>query len=276
VIRCYTRLIALTENIEEVMMTNDEFLQTAIEAARTAGQIMDEQLHQAHQVRNKGPRDLVTEVDVMSEAAIVRILSTSFPDHDILTEETAAPPRRSRYRWVIDPLDGTTNYAHGYPVFSTSIALTLDDEPIVGVVYEPLRDWLFHARRGDGAYLNDERLHVSAVDQLGQALITLDWSNNLGTQATVIAAVGRLTGHVTTMRVAGSAALAPCYVAAGWCEGYFHLELKPWDAAAAVLIVREAGGRATTLDGRPWRLDDPACLVSNGLIHEPLRKLIGS
>ncbi|MCD6553672.1 MAG: inositol monophosphatase [Anaerolineae bacterium] len=255
-------------------MPDDEFLQTAIEAARAAGQIIREQLHQAHRVRHKGPRDLVTEVDVMAESSIVRILSTRFPEHDVLTEETAAPPRRSRYRWVIDPLDGTTNYAHGYPIFSTSIALTLDDESIVGVVYDPLHERLFHAQRGDGAYLNGERLHVSAVDQLGEALIGLDWSSDLETRATVVAAIGRLAGHVATMRVAGSAALVPCYVAAGWCEGYFHLGLKPWDAAAAVLIVSEAGGRATSLDGRRWRLDDPDCLVSNGLIHEPLRELI--
>ena len=255
-------------------MPDDEFLQTAIEAARAAGQIIREQLHQAHQVRHKGPRDLVTEVDMMAEAAIVRILSARFPDHDILTEETAAPPRRSRYCWVIDPLDGTTNYAHGYPVFSTSVALTLDDEPIAGVVYDPLHEWLFHTQRGEGAYLNGERLHVSAVDQLGEALIGLDWSSDLKMRATVIAIIGRLAGHIATMRVAGSAALAPCYVAAGWCEGYFHLGLKPWDAAAAALIVREAGGRVTALDGHPWRLNDPGCLVSNGLIHEQLRKFI--
>ncbi|MDH7475560.1 MAG: inositol monophosphatase family protein [Anaerolineae bacterium] len=255
-------------------MINDEFLQTAIEAARVAGQIMCEQLHQAHQVRHKGPRDLVTEVDLMTEASIVHILHARFPDHDILTEEAETPPRRSRYCWVIDPLDGTNNYAHGYPIFSTSVALTLDDEPLVGVVYEPLRDWLFHAQRGDGAYLNGERLHVSTVEQLGQALITLDWSTELETRTRVIAAVERLAGSVTTMRVAGSAALAPCYLAAGWCDGYFHLGLKPWDAAAAVLIAREAGGQATTLEGRPWRLEDPACVVSNGLIHEPLRALI--
>ncbi len=257
-------------------MTNDEFLQTAIEAARAAGQIMREQLHQVHQVRHKGPRDLVTEVDVAVESSIVHILNARFPAHDVLTEETKAPPRRSHYCWVIDPLDGTTNYAHGYPTFSTSIALTLDDEPIVGVVYDPLHDWLFRAQRGDGAYLNGERLHVSAVDRLSEALIGLDWSVDLQTRARVIAAVGRLTDHVATMRVAGSAALSPCYLAAGWCDGYFHLGLKPWDAAAAVLIAREAGGQATALDGRPWRLDDPDCVVSNGLLHEPLRKLIQS
>ncbi|MDY7039378.1 MAG: inositol monophosphatase family protein [Chloroflexota bacterium] len=255
-------------------MTDDELLQTAIEAARTAGQIMREQLHRAHRVRNKGPRDLVTEVDVMAEDAIVYLLNARFPDHDILTEETEAPPRRSRYRWVIDPLDGTNNYAHGYPIFSTSIALTLDEEPIVGVVYEPLRDWLFHAHRGGGAYLNGELLHISAVGQLSEALMTLDWSIELETRARVVAAIGRLANHVGTMRVAGSAALAPCYVAAGWCEGYFHLGLKPWDAAAAVLIAGEAGGRVTSLAGSRWRLEDPDCLVSNGLLHEPLRKII--
>jgi myo-inositol-1(or 4)-monophosphatase len=263
-----------TTTINEETMPNDEFLQTAIEAAHAAGQIIREQLYQAHQVQHKGPRDLVTEVDMTAETAIVRILSACFPDHDILTEETAAPPRHSRYCWVIDPLDGTTNYTHGYPIFSTSVALTLDDEPIVGVVYDPLHERLFHAQRGDGAYLNGERLHVSAVDQLSEALIGLDWSSDLKTRATVIAAIGRLAGRIATMRVAGSAALAPCYVAAGWCEGYFHLGLKPWDAAAAVLIASEAGGRATNLEGRGWRLDDPDCLVSNGLIHEPLRKLI--
>ncbi|MBC7251903.1 MAG: inositol monophosphatase [Anaerolineae bacterium] len=255
-------------------MTYDKFLQTAIEAARAAGQIMREQMHQTYRVQHKGPRDLLTEVDMMTEEAIVRILSARFPDHDILTEETEAPPRRSRYCWIIDPLDGTNNYAHGYPVFSTSIALTLDDESLVGVVYEPLRDWLFHARRGGGAYLNGEPLQVSAVGQLTEALITLDWSCDLQTRARVVAAIGRLADHVGTMRVAGSAALAPCYVAAGWCEGYFHLSLKPWDAAAAVLIAREAGATATTLEGRLWQLDDPDCLVSNGLLHEPLRGLI--
>ncbi|MBN1579982.1 MAG: inositol monophosphatase [Anaerolineae bacterium] len=250
-------------------MTNtDLFLQLAIETARAAGQVIRRgaMVGEFH-TRQKGVRNVLTDVDLVAERTIVQAIQHAYPDHDILTEETPAGGRRSRYQWVIDPLDGTSNFVHRYPCFSTSIALTCDDEPVVGVVYDPIHEVLFAGARGLGATLNGHPLQVSQIDAFIQTQIGMDWSYNEALRAQTLSVMSKMAAHGGTIRCCGSAALGICYVAAGWWDAYFHLGLSAWDAAAAVLIVREAGGTVTNLTGQDWRMGEEACLASNGTLH---------
>ncbi len=242
----------------------------AIDAARAAGAVIRRAVGRTIHVQSKGLRDVLTAVDLAAEHTIVQAIRTRYPEYDILTEETHAGERRSRYRWVIDPLDGTGNFVRGYPCFSTSIALTVDDQPIVGAVYDPVNDHLFAARLGGGATLNGRPLQVSPVGAMLDTMIGLDWARDPPTRQRALDAMERLVPACGTVRVCGSAALGICYVGAGWWDAYWHLSLQPWDAAAGTLIVREAGGLATDLAGQPWRLQTGPLLASNGRLHGAL------
>jgi myo-inositol-1(or 4)-monophosphatase len=247
----------------------------AVEVARTAGAVIRERVGRAVDVHSKGLRDVLTEVDLAAERTIVEALRDQYPEHDILTEETRAGARRSRYQWVIDPLDGTGNFVRGYPCFSTSVALTQDDQPIVGAVYDPMGDRLFAAHLGGGATLNGRALQVSAVEVMLDTMIGMDWARDPPTRERALHAIERLAPGCGTLRVCGSAALGICYVGAGWWDAYWHLSLQPWDAAAGALIVREAGGQATNLAGEQWRLQSGPLLVSNGRLHGALIAYVG-
>lgn len=249
---------------------DDRFLRFAVQVARDAGRVIREGAQRPIDVQSKGLRDVLTEVDLRAEQAIVGAIRASYPDHDVLTEETPAGKRRSTYQWVIDPLDGTGNFARHYPCFSTSIALTREDEPIVGVVYDPLLDYLFAARLGGGATLNGQPLQVSRVNRLLDTLIGMDWTRDAETRAKNAQIIARLAPHCGSLRVCGSAALALCYVGAGWMDAYWHLSLCPWDAAAGSLIIREAGGRVTNTAGERWELNMAPCLASSGMLHADL------
>lgn len=242
----------------------------AIEVARAAGAVIREHVGRAVDVHSKGLRDVLTEVDLAAERTIVEAIRVQYPEHDILTEETPAGERRSRYQWVIDPLDGTGNFVRGYPCFSTSVALTQDDQPIVGAVYDPMGDHLFAAHLGGGATLNGRALQVSPVEVMLDTMIGMDWARDPPTRERALHAIERLAPACGTLRVCGSAALGICYVGAGWWDAYWHLSLQPWDAAAGALIVREAGGQATDLAGQRWRLQSGPLLVSNGRLHGAL------
>jgi myo-inositol-1(or 4)-monophosphatase len=246
----------------------------ATEVARAAGDVIRRGTTGSFAVHSKGLRNLVTEVDLAAERTIVDAIRARYPDHDVLTEETPPGLRASRYQWVIDPLDGTGNYARGYPCYSTSIALVVDDEPLVGVVYDPAREHLFAACRAGGATLNGQPLAVSTADDMLDTMIGMDWTRDPETRAEVVRMVARLTPRCGTLRVCGSAALGACYVGVGWWDAYWHLSLEPWDAAAGALIVREAGGRATDLAGKPWQLGAGPFLASSGVLHETIRALI--
>jgi myo-inositol-1(or 4)-monophosphatase len=221
-------------------------------------------------VQSKGLRNYVTDVDLEAEQAILDVLGRRCPEHDVLTEESPPEARRSRYRWVIDPIDGTLNYARGYPCFSVSVALTLDGASIVGVVYDPLREQVFAAQAGQGATLNGAALQTSRTGDLIEALIGMDWTRDAISRARNAALIGHLAQGCNVIRSCGSAALALSYVAAGWWDAYWHLHIQPWDVAAGALIVREAGGRVTDLAGRRWGLDTAPVLASNGLLHPRL------
>ena len=245
-------------------------LQTAIEAARRAGRVIAERYPGGRSLTVKGFRDLVSDADVASEASIIDLLQARFPDHTIISEEAGGSEISSGHTWVVDPLDGTTNYTHHHPVFAVSVGVLKGGEPIIGVIHDPLRDHMFVAEKGHGARLNDEPITVSRVANLENALVGLDWGHRNEVRERILVYLHRLAPKCGTMRVLGSAALALAYVAAGWLDTYFQLGLKPWDAAAGMLMVTEAGGQCSTLEGKPYRVDLPDCLATNSLIYDEL------
>ncbi len=244
------------------------FLEAAVEAARSAGELQRQRLWSDIDIRFKGEIDLVTEVDRASEALIVARLKARFPEHDILAEENDYGELHASHRWIIDPLDGTTNYAHGFPWFAVSIALEIDGEVRVGVVFQPVLGELFTAIKGEGAWLNGQPLVVSRRQPLRHCLLatgfpydgTCDNENNLDNFC-------RLQLAARGIRRAGAAALDLAYVAAGRLDGYWECKLKPWDMAAGGLMVAEAGGIVTNHRGEPHSVYDHRIVASNGLIH---------
>ena len=245
-------------------------LETAIEAARRAGQLIVERYPMERHVSYKGFRDLVTETDIAAENAILELVSRRFPGHAVLSEETRGGAIGEGITWVIDPLDGTSNFTHGIPIFSVSIGVLERGEPVLGVVYDPMRDHLFLAQRGAGASLNDRPLEVSSVSDLQESVIGLDWARSPDRRCEVLSSLGRVAKRCHTVRIMGSAALGLSYVAAGWLDGYFHLALHPWDSSAAVLLIAEAGGCSTTFEGQPYAVTSPRCAATNGIIHGQL------
>ncbi|HSA77324.1 MAG TPA: inositol monophosphatase family protein [Nitrospirota bacterium] len=250
----------------------DDYLTVASNAARRAGNILRENLHGIREISYKGDINLVTEMDMRSERAVVETILASFPGHGIIAEEETCIRNESGYRWIIDPLDGTTNYAHGYPCFSVSIALEHEGEVIAGVVYDPMRDELFTARKGKGAALNGRPIRVTAVDTLIKSLLATGFpydrkeseKNNMDYFHDLLMASQEV-------RRDGSAALDLCYVACGRFDGFWELKLKPWDVAAGSLIVSEAGGMVSDFSGLRFNIHDGEVLASNGSIH---RKMI--
>jgi myo-inositol-1(or 4)-monophosphatase len=244
------------------------FLAVASEAARTAGALLRQNIHGKREISYKGDINLVTEMDRLSEHTVVEALLAAFPDHGIMAEEETMIRSDSGYMWIIDPIDGTTNYAHGYPCFSVSIALEHDGEIVVGVVYDPMRDELFSAQKSEGARLNGTAIRVSTVDTLIKSLLSTGFpydrkvseKNNLDYFHSLLMASQEV-------RRDGSAALDLCYVAAGRFDGFWELKLKPWDVAAGSLIVREAGGLISDFSGTRFSIHDDEILASNGRIH---------
>jgi len=245
-------------------------LQTAVEAARRAGRVLAERYPAGRSVSVKGYRDLVTDADTAAEAVILDLIRARFPDHTIISEEAGGGEISSGYTWVVDPLDGTTNYAHRHPVFAVSIGVLERGEPLIGVIHDPLRDQTFVAERGGGARFNGAPMHVSRVAGLRDALVGLDWGHADEVRERILVYLHRVVPRCGTLRVLGSATLALAYVGAGWLDAYFHLALQPWDAAAGMLIVAEAGGRCGTLEGEHYRVGVPGCVATNGFIHEEL------
>lgn len=250
-------------------------LDTAIKAARAAGQIIMEKYRHTVEVRVKGFRDLVTEADVAAQETIVSLIRGRFPGHAILAEENLGSlDELGDYTWIVDPLDGTTNYAFRLPIFSVSIALAHQGEPVLGVVYDPARDHLFQAKVGRGAFLNGTPLRVAERERLIGTLVALDWAREPKVRETLLRILNHVAPQVGTVRALGSAALGPCYVAAGWLDAYFHARLSPWDAAAAAVIVREAGGQATDFAGQPWSLRSPCLLAASSALYSRMLALI--
>ena len=251
-------------------MSASPFLSIALDAARGAGRLLRDELGGARRISHKrSVIDLVTEMDQRSERFIVERLLGAFPDHGVLAEEGGATRGRSEYRWVIDPLDGTTNYAHGLPIFALSVALEHAGVVELGVAYDPTRDECFVAERGRGATLGGEPIRVSTTPSLDGALLVTGFPYDIRTtEETNLPEYAALSVRAQAVRRLGSAVLDLCYVACGRFDGFWELALGPWDMAAGGLIVQEAGGRVTNVRGGPWRLEGPGILASNGLVHD--------
>ncbi len=240
------------------------------EIAREAGALLMDYFRQHVKVEYKGEADLVTVADRKSEALIRDRLRQQWPTFDILGEEGGLLDTGSDYRWYVDPLDGTTNFAHGFPVFCVSIGLDFKGNRIAGVIYDPTRDELFTAEQGSGAYLNEEPIHVSKIANLAECLVATGFPSHKRHKNPNIFFYHQITLHTHGVRRAGSAALDLCYVACGRLDGFWEFNLNPWDTAAGVLIIQEAGGKVSDFKGGPFQLDSRETLASNGLVHRAL------
>ena len=241
----------------------------AIEAARRAGQVLLDHYNRPHEITYKGIINLVTEVDQESERLVTEMLRKSFPDYGILGEEGSKSTAPYCCRWIIDPLDGTTNYTYGYPLFGVSIALEKQGEITLGVVYNPLLDELFTAEKGSGAYLNGTSIHVTDTNELGKSLLASGFPYDVwSSQRNNCYEWEILIKKTISIRCDGSAALDLCHTACGRLDGYWELDLEAWDMAAGALIVQEAGGLVTQVDGTPFHHLQRNILASNGHLHQ--------
>ncbi|NWF91897.1 MAG: inositol monophosphatase [Syntrophaceae bacterium] len=257
------------------MREDDHYLQVAVAAAKEAGRIQMEHYGHSHSVEYKGEIDLVTMVDKLCDRTIRERIRDSFPEHDLLTEESSFERRGSPWRWIIDPLDGTTNYVHGFPCFCVSIALEIEGEVRLGVVYNPILDELFYAERGKGAHLNGKRISVSSEDQLDRSFLCTGFPYDVRENGDFYLRYFReFMMKSLAIRRPGSAAIDLCYLAAGRFDGFWELKLHPWDVAAASLIVLEAGGKVTDFRGGPFSIYSREILASNALIHEEMLQVI--
>ena len=253
-------------------------LNFAIQTARDAGRILMERFGRITQISNKGEIDLVTEADLAAERFIIERIKSHFPRHAILAEESEASgithEGRSDFKWIIDPLDGTTNYAHGYLTFCVSIALERGGRLELGVVYDPMRDEMFAAERGEGVTLNGRRIRVSEIDNLNSAMLCTGFPYNVRELGDFARHFYNFIMHAQAVRRDGSAALDLAYVACGRFDGFWEEGLRPWDVAAGVILIEEAGGRVSYYDGSPFNIYTPPILASNGLVHEAMMRVL--
>ena len=253
------------------------FKKTAIDAAKSAGLLLKRNIGRRHTIEFKGVIDVVTEMDIKAEDMIMKTIKARFPEHGILTEESFEQKSGSGYRWIIDPLDGTTNYSHGFPIFCVSIALEREGEIILGVVFNPMLNELFTAEKGKGAYLNSKRIRVSGISELTKSLLATGFPYDVRTSPdNNISHFANLAVRAQAIRRAGSAALDMCYVACGRFDGFWELKLKPWDTAAAMLIIKEAGGIVTDFNGSAFSLYSGETLASNGLVHDEMIEVLNA
>lgn len=250
-------------------------LNFAIGVAKDAGRLLRDRVGGTIDISHKGAINLVTDVDLASEKLIREAISTHYPRHEVLAEEGGLSESSSEYRWIVDPLDGTTNFAHGYPIFCVSIALECAGEIVLGVVYDPMRDELFTAERGAGATLNNRPIRVSKVADLMQGMLSTGFPYDIKTSTfTNLNHWSNFAMNAQALRRDGSAALDLCYVACGRFDGFWELNLSPWDTAAGSLIVEEAGGRTSDFRSAAFSNYKPQIVASNGLIHDRMIEVL--
>lgn len=245
---------------------------TAVEAGALIRQMLTKPLH----VTTKGYRDLVTDADIAAQKLITDQIRAHFPDHTFLAEEKNSElPSGGAVRWMIDPVDGTTNYSRGIPVFCVSIAVAVAEQVVVGVIYDPMREELFSALRGGGATCNGQPMQVRPTTELTEAIVALDWGRQLTTRQTSLNALTVFAHKVRSIRAVGSSALALAWVAAGRLDIYLNFNLSAWDIAAGTLLIHEAGGLTSGLDGQPVALvENVPCVAGNRLLHEQFLWLV--
>ena len=257
------------------LIDSDKYLSIAVEAGRQAGNLLLDYSSKQREIRFKGEAELVTDADTASEQLIVQVITDHFPNHAILAEEGSGNDAESDFNWLIDPLDGTTNYAHGFPVYCVSIALQYQRRTVLGVVLNPVLDELFTASAGEGAYLNGEKIKVSGQHELKLSLLATGFPyDKADSERDNIGYFAAFTKRVRGIRRAGSAAMDLVYVACGRLDGFWEIKLKPWDIAAGALIVAEAGGQATELSGKDPDIFVGDIVASNGLIHRDILSVI--
>ena len=257
----------------------ERILATARLAANRAGTLVRENLRQPKRLTQKGYRDWVTDVDVAVQQTITTLIRERHPTHGFLAEEASSSlPAQGDARWIVDPIDGTTNYSRQQPNFCISIAAASDSGVQVGVILDPMRDELFSASRGEGAYLNDVQIHVSETQQLRHAVVAFDWAHSEQERQATLDSLQHIAHEVRSLRSVGSAALTMVWVAAGRLDAYWNWHLNPWDLAAAALIVEEAGGQSSAIG--PGQLTiapgGSSCLLSNTLLHDSLQRLLAT
>jgi len=254
-------------------------LNFAVQTARDAGSILVDRLGRALQVSNKGDIDLVTEADLASEKLIIERIKSHYPRHAILAEESGASEfvaGTGEWKWIIDPLDGTTNYAHGYPCFCVSIGLEHAGTLEIAAIYDPMRDEMFAAERGQGATLNGRRMRVSEVDDLNSAMLCTGFPYNVRERPNFERDFANFTMEAQAVRRDGSAAIDLAYVACGRFDGFWEDGLNAWDVAAGVLLIEEAGGMVTNFEGGKLDIYTPKVMASNGLVHDAMRRVLGT
>ncbi len=252
-------------------------LNFAIETARDAGQILLEKFGRKINITMKGDINLVTEADLASEALIIERIKSYYPKHSILAEEAGNAViigGENTWKWIIDPLDGTTNYAHGYPCFCVTLALEHDGEVVIGVTFDPTRNELFAAERGRGASLNNKPIRVSETDEMGNALIVTGFPYDFKDRADFARHFEDMLLSTRGVRRDGSAAIDMAYVACGRFDGFWEEGLNPWDVAAGVLLIEEAGGQVSYYNGSKFSIYTPPIAASNGLIHDQMLKIL--
>jgi myo-inositol-1(or 4)-monophosphatase len=257
--------------------TDPRFLATAVEAVTRAGELQLSRFGSQVRIEKKGTIDLVTEIDIAVERMFRALIAERFPDHDVLAEEMGQTRSGARHRWVFDPLDGTTNYAHGVPIFCSTVALEIDGVPTVAAVFDPNRQELFTAERGVGARLNGAPLQVSRAETLIDSLLVTGFPYDIREpqrMREILALFTGFLGHARAIRRLGSAAVDLCWVAAGRMDGFWEQALQPWDVMGGALIVQEAGGRVTNLDGSAWDAHGGNVLASNGLVHDEMLRVV--
>ncbi|MBI4410933.1 MAG: inositol monophosphatase [Deltaproteobacteria bacterium] len=251
------------------------YLKLACEVAKESGRIQRSNLGKIRHIEYKGEINLVTEVDRACEKRVIERIQRIYPDHDILAEEGGGKRTSSEYKWIIDPLDGTTNYAHGYPLFCTSIALEHKGEIVLGVVYEPNHDELFAAEKGKGSFLNGKRIHVSPEEKIGRGMLATGFAYDIKkNNRSTLDHFKNMLLSAQAVRRDGVAAVDLCYVACGRYDGFWEINLFPWDVGAGYLIVKEAGGEVTDFAGKEFSVYAKEILATNGLIHDQMTKVL--
>lgn len=257
------------------MRSENRFLEVALTAVKEAGRIQKQYFGYSHQVEYKGEINPVSEVDKQCEQAILEVIFNSFPEHNILSEESVFEEKNSPLKWIIDPLDGTTNYLHGFHCFSVSVGLEIEGEVKLGVVYIPILEEMFVAEKGKGAFLNGQRITVSRTAQLNQSLLGTGFPYDVHEHVDEYLSYFReFIKKSFAIRRPGSASMDLAYVAAGRFDGFWELKLHPWDVAAGSLLITEAGGIVTDFKGRPFNIYSEEILASNGLIHQEMFQVV--